>query len=447
MEQELQQLVGEFWRYTEAAESFARSMLLPSRLRQLVILMVLAGVAWGVNAVLAPRVHDWIRSLQGRSKAQLRNLVELHRRIWGYSYVALIWLTVFVMNTVLGMFPSHTYILRIAGSVGVAWIFVSLIARFVRNPLLARILKWGAWAYAALYFTGLLGAVAGLMDAVAIEINDFRLSLLIVFKALVVTGALVFVARSLSNLITRWAERNENISPTLGVLIAKITQAFLYVSAVFFGLRAIGFDLTGLTVLSGAIGLGLGFGLQKIVSNIVSGVIILMDKSVKPGDVISLGDTFGWIDSLGARYVSVVTRDGREYLIPNEDLITNQVVNWSHSNELVRLDIHFGTSYGDDPHLVRQTAIDAALSVGRVLPDKQPVCHITGFGDSSVDYVLRFWIADATSGLTNVRGDVYLALWDAFKAAGISIPFPQREVRLLGEGGPDGGAGAAGAGA
>lgn len=433
MEQELQQLATEFWRYTGEAETFLRSMLQPSRLRQIVILIVLAGAAWAVKAFLAPRVHAWIRGLEGRSKAQLRNLVELHRRIWGYSYVALIWLTVFLMNNVMGMFPSHTYILRIAGSVGLAWIFVSLITRFVRNPLMGRILKWVAWTYTALYFTGLLDPVAGVMDAIAIEINDFRLSVLIVFKALVVTGALVFLARSLSNIITRWAAKNENISPTLGVLIAKLTQAFLYVSAVFFGLRAIGFDLTGLTVLSGAIGLGLGFGLQKIVSNIVSGVIILMDKSVKPGDVISLGDTFGWIDSLGARYVSVVTRDGREYLIPNEDLITNQVVNWSHSNELVRLDIHFGTAYGDDPHHVRRTAIDAALSVNRVLPDKQPVCHITGFGDSSVDYVLRFWISDATSGLTNVRGDVYLALWDAFKAAGISIPFPQREVRMLGD--------------
>jgi len=127
----------------------------------------------------------------------------------------------------------------------------------------------------------------------------------------------------------------------------------------------------------------------------------------------------------------VVTRDGREYLIPNEDLITGQVVNWSHSNEFVRLDIHFGTAYADDPHQVRQVAVEAAQSVERVLDVMKPVCHITGFGDSSVDYILRFWISDPTQGLTNIRGNVYLALWDAFKANGISIPFPQREVRLL----------------
>ena len=135
--------------------------------------------------------------------------------------------------------------------------------------------------------------------------------------------------------------------------------------------------------------------------------------------LIPVGETFGWINALGARYVSVVTRDGKEYLIPNEDLITGQVVNWSHSNDFVRLDIFFGTAYTDDPHQVRTIAIEAAASVGRVLDHpKSPVCHIVGFGDSSVDYILRFWIEDPTGGLTNIRGAVYLALWDAFHANG-----------------------------
>ena len=215
------------------------------------------------------------------------------------------------------------------------------------------------------------------------------------------------------------------------VLTTKALQIGLYGGAFFIGLKAVGFDLTGLAVLSGAVGLGLGFGLQKVVSNLVSGIIILLDKSIKPGDVISLGETFGWINALGARYVSVITRDGKEYLIPNEDLITGQVVNWSHSNEFVRLDIYFGTAYDDDPHDVRRIAIAAAAGVDRVLPSRPPVCHIVGFGDSSVDYILRFWILDPTGGLTNIRGNVYLALWDAFQENGISIPFPQREVKVL----------------
>jgi small-conductance mechanosensitive channel len=262
-------------------------------------------------------------------------------------------------------------------------------------------------------------------------VGDTRISLWLIIQAIAVIGGLFFLARFLSRTTSNRIQKNTEISPSMQVLAIKFLQVLLYGAALFIGLKVVGVDLTGLAFLSGAIGVGLGFGLQKVVSNLVSGVIILLDKSIKPGDVISLGDTFGWINSLGARYVSVVTRDGREYLIPNEDLITGQVVNWSHSNDYVRLDIYFGTSYSCDPHQVRRIAIGAAKSVDRVLTFKAPVCHIVGFGDSSVDYILRFWISDPTGGLTNIRGNVYLALWDAFRENSIDIPFPQREVRLL----------------
>lgn len=273
--------------------------------------------------------------------------------------------------------------------------------------------------------------MAAFLDEVALELGDFRLSILTLITAIVVIGLLVTLARVASQATASTIRRNDDISPSMQVLAVKGVQLAMYGFAFYIGVNAVGIDLTGLAVLSGAIGVGLGFGLQKVVSNLVSGVIILLDKSIKPGDVISLGETFGWIQTLGARYASVVTRDGKEYLIPNEDLITGQVVNWSHSNEFVRLDIYFGTAYSDDPHVVRKLAIDAAGSVNRVLADKAPVCHIVGFGDSSVDYILRFWIKDPTGGLTNIRGNVYLALWDTFQENGISIPFPQREVKLL----------------
>lgn len=431
MEQEIQNFMAQLWGFGDQLSGFVKSLLLPSRLRQIAIVLVLIVAAQVIKLCISTPLYNWMRGLKGRSKSELRVLLMLHKRLRLIAFVAMIWLTIFVMNTVLGMFPSHTYILRIVGTISLAWLLVGIATRFIRNPLMRTIVNWVAWIYATLYFTGLTQDAAAVVDSVAIEIQDYRLSALNILQAIFFTGILVFGARLLSNALNRWIQHNHDISPTLGVLISKITQATLYVSAVFLGLRAVGFDPTGLTVLSGAIGVGIGFGLQKIVSNIVSGVIILMDKSVKPGDVISLGSTFGWIQSLGARYVSVVTRDGREYLIPNEDLITSQVVNWSHSDEFVRLDINFGTAYGSDPYRVRETAINAALSVERVLNTRQPVCHIVGFGDSSIDYVLRFWIKDPTKGLTNVRGDVNLALWDGFKAAGISFPFPQREVRIL----------------
>jgi small-conductance mechanosensitive channel len=288
------------------------------------------------------------------------------------------------------------------------------------------------WIFATLYYLNIHNAVGEFLDDLAFEFGDFRVSVMTLIIALVIIAVLFTIARLVSTTTVATIRRNEDISSSMKVLAVKTVQIALYGMAFFMGVKAIGIDLTGLAVLTGAIGVGLGFGLQKVISNLVSGVIILLDKSIKPGDVISVGETFGWIQTLGARYASVVTRDGKEYLIPNEDLITNQVVNWLHSNDYVRLDIFFGTAYGDDPHRVRELAIEAATSVERVLGyPKRPVCHIVGFGDSSVDYILRFWIKDPTGGLTNIRGGVYLALWDTFKANDISIPFPQREVKML----------------
>jgi small-conductance mechanosensitive channel len=417
----------DIWR---EVQGFGLSLLQPYRLWQVVIIAVLFAAAHLIARPLKSRLDAWIRSHDGLTMWQARALVILRNRLRGVVFVALIWVAVSVLAQ-MSPFPSRRYLVELAAMIGSALVFISFAARIIRNRFLRRVVTWGAWIYATLVILNLLDPFTEVLDSLAVSFGVFRLSLLGVLKALIVTGALVTAARIVTEATKSRLGRNEDISPSVQVLAFKLMQVVLYGTAIFVGLKAVGFDLTGLAVLSGAVGVGLGFGLQKVVSNLVSGVIILLDKSIKPGDVISLGETFGWIESLGARYVSVVTRDGKEYLIPNEDLITGQVVNWSHSNEFVRIDLHFGTSYGDDPHVVRKLAVEAAYSLPRVLKDRAAVCHITGFGDSSVDYILRFWISDPSEGLTNIRGNVYLALWDTFKANGISIPFPQREVRVL----------------
>jgi len=431
MEPEVQSAGAQIQTLLDKLIAFGNSLLLPSRLTQMGIMIGVLIMAYLLKLYFGPKFHNWMRGLSGRPKWQLRILVMLHRRLQLIAFVALIWVVIAFMRQGLGMFPSRTYLLSIVGTIGLAWLVVVVIARFIHNNFLRRIVTWGAWIYATLYFLNLTTAAEQLLDQIAIDLGGMHLSLLVLIKGLVITAVLFTLARTISTGTTKRIRGNKEISPSMQVLMVKFMQVILYGAAFFIGLKAVGFDLTGLAVLSGAIGIGLGFGLQKVVSNLVSGVIILMDKSIKPGDVISLGDTFGWINTLSARYTSVVTRDGKEYLIPNEDLITNQVVNWSHTNDFVRLDIHFGTAYGDDPHLVRKLACEAAASADRVLSMRPPVCHIVGFGDSSVDYILRFWITDPTGGLTNIRGNVFLALWDIFKENGISIPFPQREVRML----------------
>jgi small-conductance mechanosensitive channel len=251
-----------------------------------------------------------------------------------------------------------------------------------------------------------------------------------VAKAAIVVAILLWAASVLARVLNARLSHVAGLSPSIQVLTANLIRIVLIVVAVVIGLNTVGIDLTAFTVFSGAIGVGIGFGLQKIVSNFISGIILLMERSIKPGDVIEVGNTFGHVVSLSARYASVLGRDGKEYLIPNENLITNQVINWSYSSPLVRIDAPFGVAYASDLREVRALAIEACLRVTRVLGDPKPVCHITGFGDSSVNLVLRFWIDDPVRGVTNIKGEVYLALWESFRDNAIELPFPQREVHI-----------------
>ncbi|MGA9410139.1 MAG: mechanosensitive ion channel domain-containing protein [Roseobacter sp.] len=418
----------EIWHLVTA---FFMGILTPGwRQNQIIILLVIAIVAWIMHRVLGAAIDDRVRARQGWAKWQLRVIVQIKQRMGLICFALIAGVVYQAMQQV--TWPSRSYLIGLTAMLAAVWAAIGFLGRFIRNRTLRRFVLWGLWIFATFHLIGLGDEASAFLDGIGINFGDYRISLLTLLSAVVIIGVFFAAARFTSKATAASISRNEDISPSMQVLAVKAVQVVFYGLAFFAGVNALGLDLTGLAVLSGAIGVGLGFGLQKVVSNLVSGVIILLDKSIKPGDVISLGETFGWINSLGARYVSVVTRDGREYLIPNEDLITGQVVNWSHSDEYVRLDIYFGTSYGCDPHDVRRLAIEAASGVDRVLgPPKRAVCHIVGFGDSSVDYVLRFWIRDPTAGLTNIRGNVYLALWDAFKEHNISIPFPQREVRLL----------------
>jgi small-conductance mechanosensitive channel len=413
-----------------SARMQADLLLLPSRRLQLLVIAVCFLAAWALRRLAVPRMRAWLHKRQGWPRWRLRVMVVVQKRLQLIFLVALLWTATGLMRLIF-FFPSRSYLVELAATIASAWLAISLAARLIRNVTLRRFVMWALGIWVTLYYVGLGDETTAFLDRVAIEAGQFRMSLLTVIEALVVTGVLFMLARFVSRVGADRIRGNKGLSASVQVLSVKLMQIALYTAAVLIGLTAVGVDLTAFAFMSGAIGLGLGFGLQKVVSNLVSGLIILLDKSIKPGDVISLGETFGWISSLGARYVGVVTRDGKEYLIPNEDLITGQVVNWSHSNRFVRLDIYFGTAYGDDPHLVRKVAVEAAAGVKRVLSSRSPVCHIVGFGDSSVDYILRFWIDDPTGGLTNIRGNVYLALWDAFRANGITIPFPQREVKVL----------------
>ncbi len=407
------------------ADQLASALLTPWLLYQLLIIGLLYGVSHVLAGRVEPRLEERAREIKGHP-GLLRVVIALLRRVDWIVFILLLLIALTAMRSI--TWPSRSYLISVALSLAVVWLFVSVLSRIVRNRLVARLLSWGAWIYGALVILELDGRAAQFLDTIALPVGEIRLSALLVIKAGLLLVATIWLAVVVGRYLDELVQKSDELTPSIRVLVGKVAKIGLIVVAGMAALSSVGIDLTALTVFSGAIGLGLGFGLQKVISNFISGIIILLDKSIKPGDTISLEGTFGWIRELRGRFVSVVTRDGREYLIPNEDFITGRVINWSFSDELVRLDVHFGVSYDADPHEVSRLAIEAAISVGRVVSDRRPVCWLTGFGESSLDFVLRFWITDPQKGLTNVRGKVLLALWDAFKEHGVEIPYPHREI-------------------
>ncbi|MEO1564064.1 MAG: mechanosensitive ion channel domain-containing protein, partial [Pseudomonadota bacterium] len=333
-------------------------------LYQLLIILGLIAASVIITRFIRPSLRRLLTEYEGLPKWLLRIYAVLIQRSELVLFAGSSWAVYAVMQSV--TWPSRSFIIGIAASLGLAWALISILTRFIRNRALRKTVAVLAWAYATLTIVGLWDETSGLLDSLAITTGEIRISLLMVISAAITLGVLIAAAGFVSKVTTTRVSRSEDIEPSMKVLLTKAIQLILYGTAVVVGLRAVGFDLSSLALLSGAIGVGIGFGLQKIVSNLISGIIILLDKSLKPGDVISLGETFGWITHLGARYASVETRDGREYLIPNEDFITSQVVNWSHSSNFVRLDIYFGVSYDSDPHQVKKVASEAPLSVNRV---------------------------------------------------------------------------------
>jgi small-conductance mechanosensitive channel len=247
---------------------------------------------------------------------------------------------------------------------------------------------------------------------------------LLILKTTAMLLIALWIATAVSNCLERRVKSADDLTPSVQVLLGKFIRIAVMTIAVIVVLGTSGIDLSVLAVATGAVGVGVGLGLQKIVSNFVSGIVLLADKSIKPGDVITIGEHFGWVTNMGTRYTSVDLRDGREVLVPNEDLVTQRVINWSYTSDRMQLQIRFNTSYGDDIKKTQAAAVEAALSVPQVMKEPPPSCHITAFGASALEYVLWAWIRNANEGPTRVRSAVMVALWETFDKQGIAIPKP-----------------------
>lgn len=311
-----------------------------------------------------------------------------------------------------------------------AWIAIRLITQFVRDEVWARFIAIVVWGIAALNILELLEPTLALLDSMALNIGDIRITVLTVIEGVFYLVLLLWLANLAARILENRIAKLPNLTPSVQVLFSKLLKIALIFIAILVAINSVGIDLTALAVFGGALGVGIGFGLQKIVSNFVSGIILLMDRSIKPGDTIGVAGTYGWIQSLGARYVSVITRDGIEHLIPNEELIINRVENWSFSGKRVRLRVPVGISYNSDVRKAMELCVEATEAPERIVDYPKPVCQLLEFGDSSVNLEIRFWIRDPQNGTANVKTEVLLGVWDRFHEHGIEIPFPQRDVHI-----------------
>lgn len=326
-----------------------------------------------------------------------------------------------------------TTMLGIVMKLLLAWIIIRIVVQFIGNPAMRSFFALVTWTIAALSIFGLLDQTTTTLDGIGFSIGESKITLLAVINSILLIVALLYFALFGASFAERRIKKVDSLTRSTQVLISKVVRVMLIVFALLIGVTSAGIDLSLFAVFGGAIGLGIGFGLQKGISNLFSGMLLLTDRSIKPGDVIEIPDigTFGWVNNMAARYTEIVTRDNKSFLIPNEDFITQRVVNWSHGNSMIRLQVSFGVHYKSDPHLVKKIAEEATNGANdRIAENPAPVCHLTEFGDSALNFSLRFWIKDAEQGVTNIKGQVMLALWDAFKENDIEIPYPHREIYM-----------------
>jgi small-conductance mechanosensitive channel len=324
--------------------------------------------------------------------------------------------------------PHH--LLTVTVSLLTAWIIIRLTATVIRDKTWSKLISVTAWTIAALNILSLMEQTVAFLDSLAMDFGELHISALTVIKGMIALAVLLWIARLASRMLEKRVSKLPNITPSVQVLLTKLFKIFVVTIAIVAAMNSVGIDLTGLAVFSGAVGVGIGFGLQKVFANLISGLLILADKSIKPGDVIEVADTYGWVNTLGGRYASVVTRDGIEHLIPNEDLINQRVSNWTFSDSEIRIKLAVGISYESDlPHAI-ETCLQAARTEGRILVSPEPACLVKGFGDNSIDLELRIWIRDPHNGISNIKSAVYIRIWKLFKEEGIEIPFPQRVIHV-----------------
>lgn len=314
----------------------------------------------------------------------------------------------------------------------IAWLIIRAITQWIDGSLLSSFVANLFWVISALIITGYITPVSETLKSYHFTIGKIDFSLHTFVLGVVIFSGLFWLSTLIILFLKRHIYGNQKLNQTQQVLIMKLARVAIYAFIFLIGFQLIGLDLTAIAVFGGAFSFGVAFGLQKVFSNLISGIILLLDKSIRPGDILAVAGTYGIVEKLEARYVSVVTRDGKKHLIPNENLISDPVENWSYSANEVRLRISVGVAYGSDLELVRKLMLESAYEGSpRILNDPEPTCLLMGFEDSSIKFELRVWINDPQNGCEQPQSDVLFKIWEKFTNNNIKVPYPQRDIHVI----------------
>ncbi|MEM6627038.1 MAG: mechanosensitive ion channel domain-containing protein, partial [Pseudomonadota bacterium] len=379
------------------------------------------------GVLLTPAVKNWLRL--GAQRLPEKIAAQVNANAPPLVRPALWAISLWIAQTAMAGAGEPAYFVRIATSLATAWLIIRLATSFLAEGL-RKPVAWFAWIIAALNAVGGLQPTIDWLNANGVPFGGRLITLPFIVQAILLSALFMYAAAWLSRQLQMRINTLPRVEPSLRILISNAVRIGLFFAAALLVMTSLQIPLSGLAILGGAIGVGLGFGMQQIVANFISGVILLTDRSIKPDDVIEVDDTYGVVKSLGLRYASVITRDGKEHLIPNEQLVTNKVVNWSYSNNEVRLKRRIRVEYETDLRLATRLATEGAASIERVLKDPAPKCLVMEFGDEAVELEVRFWVDDPQNGVNNVGSEVMLAVWDRFKDHGIDIPLRQEEILI-----------------
>lgn len=401
----------------------------PAALWQLAIVAAACAIAWAINGALRAYVmrnapENWKLGIGG-----------INRVLFPLSTL----IFVLIGKVLLGHW-QHVSLLLLASKLLLAMAVIRLVVYAVRYIVapggllktLENSISSLIWLLLALHLSGLLPELLQVLEDIKFNVGKNPVNLLLVLQALLTILVTLFIALWISRMMENRLMRAEHVNMNMRVVLTKLLRIFLLFLAILIALSAVGLDITLLSVFGGALGVGLGFGLQRIASNYVSGFIILLDKSMQIGDVITVETHYGVVSDLRTRYLVLRKLDGTEVIIPNEMLIINPVINHSFTDHKARVQMPVQVSYDSPLELAMQLISDAANKHPRILDTPAPAVLIKGFGDSGIDLTLSIWIPDPEEGSSALQSEIYLEIWRAFLANNISIPFPQREVRILG---------------